>query len=113
MSYGNIPTNDSSITIDDVDTAGITVEVQNGAGVSGAASSVANKLTEFGYNVTSVGNAESNIYKETLIIYNGESFRNQALAIKNTLNNGRCVDGSNLYNMKSDILFIIGGDLTI
>lgn len=113
LSYGMLPVTDDEKTINDVDPSSFTIFIQNGAGIDGAGSMLADKLTSQGYNVTGKGNAESNIYQETLIIYKDESMKGNAQAVKNSINNGRLVNGNGLYNMTTDVLIIIGADLKI
>lgn len=113
ISYGMLPTSEADITFEDIDPGSFTIVIQNGAGVDGAGAMLEGKLKSMGFNVIETTNADSNIYQETLIIYGDESMKQNAIAIKNSLNNGRTVDGKGLYNMKSDILIIIGADLKI
>ncbi len=52
---------------------GLNVEVLNGAKIPGIARSVANKMTELGFNVVNIDNADSFDYQKTvLIIYSRE-----------------------------------------
>lgn len=74
---------------------------------------VTEKLKSMGYNVVKSDNAEMNTYQETLIVYNGDKQKDNAEAVKNSLNNGRLVNGTGLYQMTTDILVIIGGDYKI
>ena len=113
ISYGMIPQTEDDITYKDIDPSSFTIIIQNGAGVDGAGAMLADKLKNMGFNVVDTTNADSNIYKETLIIYDSDSMPTNAIAIKNSLNNGRIVSGNGLYNMHSDILIIIGADLKI
>lgn len=108
-----ILTTEDDLTYKDIDPSSFTIIIENGAGIDGAASSLADKLKGMGFNVIDSHNADSNIYKETLIIYGDASMKTNAIAIKNSINNGRVVNGEGLYNMKSDILIIIGADLKI
>lgn len=113
ITYGIVPTSSTEYTIADIDPSSFTILVQNGAGITGAASTLADNLKNMGFNVIGSQNAESNIYVETLIIYNGESMKKNAQVVCNLINNGRLVDGDGLYNMTSDILIIIGYDFKI
>lgn len=108
-----IPQTEDDITYKDIDPSSFTIIIENGAGIDGAASMLSEKLKNMGFNVIDSHNAESSIYKETLIIYGDEKMRTNAVAIKNSINNGRLVEANGLYNMKSDILIIIGADLKI
>ena len=74
---------------------------------------LSDKLRSLGYDVTGSINADTNIYQDTLIIYSGDNMKSNAQAVKNSINNGRLVNGNGLYNMTTDILIIIGADLKI
>ena len=113
ISYGLLPKSESEINFEDIDPGSFTIVIQNGAGVEGAGAMLADKLRSMGFNVIDTTNADTNLYKETLVIYGDESMRTNAIAVKNSINNGRLVEGNGLYNMKSDILIIIGADLKI
>lgn len=113
ISYGMLPTSEDDITYKDIDPGSFTIVIENGAGIDGAASMLSDKLKGMGFNVIDSHNADSNLYKETLIIYGDQSMKQNAIAIMNSISNGRVVDGEGLYNMKSDILIIIGADLKI
>lgn len=113
ISYGMLPKSETEINFEDIDPGSFTIVIQNGAGVEGAGSNLADKLKSMGFNVVDTSNADTNLYKETLVIYGDESMRTNALAVRNSINNGRLVEGNGLYNMKSDILIIIGADLKI
>lgn len=47
-----------------------TVEVQNGTDIEGAAGVIADMLTSQGFKVAKKGNAEQQVYNETLVVYN-------------------------------------------
>ena len=113
ISYGMLPKSENDITYEDIDPGSFTIVIQNGAGVDGAGAMLADKLRSMGFNVIDTSNADTNVYKETLVIFGDESMRTNAIAVRNSINNGRLVAGNGLYNMKSDILIIIGADLKI
>lgn len=113
MSYGSLPSTDDDITISDVNPGSFTISVQNGSGVDGAGAMLSDKLNQLGFSVAGVQNADSSAYEETLIIYNGDNNKNNAYAIKNSIDNGRVIKGDGLYNMNTDILLIIGLDYKI
>ncbi len=108
-----LPKSENDITYEDIDPGSFTIVIQNGAGVDGAGAMLADKLRSMGFNVIDTSNADTNVYKETLVIFGDESMRTNAIAVRNSINNGRLVAGNGLYNMKSDILIIIGADLKI
>ena len=113
ISYGSLPKTEDEIDFEDIDPGSFTIVVQNGAGVDGAGAMLEERLKSMGFNVIETGNADSNIYKETLVIYGDDSNRTNAIAVRNSIKNGRLVNGNGLYNMKSDVLIIIGSDLKI
>lgn len=113
ISYGNLPNNDSDLTVKDINPSSFTIKIQNGAGISGAGAMLEKQLKDLGFNVVSVSNAENNVYEDTLIIYNGDSMKKNAEVVKNSINNGRLVNGDGIYNMDCDVLIIIGSDLKI
>lgn len=113
MDQGSLPSTDDDITINDIDASSFSILIQNGAGIDGAGAMLSGKLTNLGFKVSGTENADTNVYQETLIIYNGDDFEKDAYAVRNTINNGRIVDGQGLYNMKSEIMIIIGADLKV
>lgn len=113
MSYGMFPAENTEKTINDIDPKSFTLFVRNGSGVDGAAAMIATNLTNAGYNVKGTDNAETNVYTETLIIYKNKDYKGDAEAVKNSINNGRTVNGDGLYNMETDVLIIIGDDYKI
>lgn len=113
ISYGELPVEQSEKTINDIDAGSFTIYVRNGSGIDGAAAMVTDKLKSLGYNVVNTDNAEMSSYEETLIIYKKADLKGNAEAVKNSLNNGRLVNGDGLYDMKTDVMVIIGGDYKI
>ena len=59
-----------------VDPSSFTIEVQNGTDITGAGATTADTLTAAGFNVTKTGNAEQQVYEETLVIYNTKPVKN-------------------------------------
>lgn len=51
-----------------LDRSDLSVEVQNGSGVSGAASKLSDSLKGFGYHIVSVGNADKSDYEKVLVL---------------------------------------------
>lgn len=68
----------SSAPSETVDPASFTIEVQNGTDISGAATATADSLAAAGFNVTKSGNAEQQVYEETLVIYNTKPAKSTA-----------------------------------
>ena len=89
----------------------ITVDVRNGAQVTGAAKRMGELLESVGYQVKSVGNTNDNTtYPETLVIYKDPAFEIAAKAIVSDLAAGRVVNGGDFYTFDTDVLVIIGQD---
>jgi anionic cell wall polymer biosynthesis LytR-Cps2A-Psr (LCP) family protein len=98
---------------DGVNPADVTVEVRNGASITGAATAAAAVLTESGYAVEGIGNTDDDTtYPETLIVYMNDSLSGAAKAVARDLHNGRTVNGGDFYSSDSDIIVIIGLDWT-
>lgn len=93
-----------------VDRSSFKVEVRNGAGITKGASQVADLLRGEGFNVTEVGNAESDAFPETLVVYNGDEHKAQAEDVVAALGTGRTIIGGDYYTYTGDVLVIIGKD---
>lgn len=88
-----------------------TVEVQNGTDIAGAATTTANELTAKGFRVEKSGNAEQQVFKETLVVYKSdENGPSQAKAVIDALGMGRAVDAAAYYKFDTDVLLVIGYD---
>lgn len=66
---GQVPTTSEDDGIELVNPASFTVEVQNGTSITGAASTTADLLKSKGFLVEKTGNAEQQVYTETLVVY--------------------------------------------
>jgi LCP family protein required for cell wall assembly len=98
---------------DGVNPADVTVEVRNGASITGAATAAAAVLSAEGYVVEGIGNTDDDtIYPETLVIYTNDTLSGAAKAVVRDLHNGRAVNGGDFYTSDSDIIVIIGLDWT-
>jgi polyisoprenyl-teichoic acid--peptidoglycan teichoic acid transferase len=86
------------------------VDVRNGAGVAGCATEAADILKKAGYNVTTVANASSFVYDETLIVYADASDKAAAKAAAHTLGCGRVIASTGAYVFSTKLLVIVGGD---
>ena len=87
----------------------ITVTVSNGGGISGAAKQAAGVLQTQGFRITSTGNANLNVYRQTLVIYKKD--RSLASLVARYLQPGTKIVRSNgFYTFKTDILVIVGKD---
>jgi LCP family protein required for cell wall assembly len=86
-----------------------TVTVSNGGGISGAAKQAAGALQTQGFRVSSVGNANVNVYKQTLVVY--KSDRSLAQSVAQYLPpNAKIVKSFGFYSFKTDVLVIVGKD---
>jgi len=92
-----------------IDKKSFTVEIQNGADVAGAAAATAEVLKAAGFNVGEVGNAEQQVYSETLVVYKDNGIQ-QAQAVIDAIGIGRAVYASYYYEFEADVLVIIGSD---
>jgi hypothetical protein len=86
------------------------VDVRNGYGTPGAATSVSDMLALAGYKQGEIGNANTLVYKETLIIYRGDEDRQAALDIKARLGYGRVIPSMERYSFEGNLLVVVGGD---
>ena len=104
-SGGVTGTSSSAITTSDY-----TVTIRNGAGISGCASDAAAKLKAVGYGIGDVGNANSFVYDETLVVYDDKAEKVVAESIVSTLGVGRAVYSSGSYSFNGDLLVVVGKD---
>lgn len=100
----------ASVDASNVDPSSFTVVVRNGGGITGAAANFASILTEQGFNVTDVGNADSQVYEETLVVYKDEDKAACAQAVADAMGVGRTTNASAYYSFDSDVLVMIGRD---
>lgn len=89
----------------------VTVEVRNGTSINGAAASLANMLTQLGYNITGTGNTGDGItYPETLVVYTDKAYEDAAKAIVREVGIGRVVNGGDFYASDAGVIAIVGAD---
>jgi LCP family protein required for cell wall assembly len=93
-----------------VDASAYTVTVRNGYGLAGSATAVSDMLALAGYRQGEVGNANSYVYKETLIIYRDDSDLDAANDIRSRLGYGRVIPSLDRYAFDGNILVVVGGD---
>jgi LCP family protein required for cell wall assembly len=86
------------------------VDVYNGCGITGAAASVSETLVVAGYRRGETGDARNNAYAETLIIYQNETDRAAANAVKQQLGYGNVLASQGDYTFKGNILVVVGQD---
>jgi LCP family protein required for cell wall assembly len=94
----------------DVNTGDFTVEVRNGYGIQGSATSVSDSLVLAGYKRGNIGNASSMVYTETLIIYQEDTDKDAATDIQSRLGFGRVIPSNGRYDFTVNILVVVGGD---
>ncbi len=110
LAAGNPPETRTEDVIN-LDRSTVTVEVQNGGGINGAAAKMAERLQNAGYLVGDVGNAENaGVYNETLVIYKDQAFEPAARAIVSDMALGRVVNGGDFYTFTGDVLVVVGKD---
>ena len=93
-----------------VDPGSFSITVRNGAGITGAAAQMSDQLTADGFNVTEVGNTDSPVYDETLVIYKDEAFEAAAQSVATALTEGRVINGGDYYTFETDVLVVLGSD---
>lgn len=93
-----------------IDPASFTITVRNGAGITGAASQMADQLRAGGFNVADIGNTDSPVYDETLVIYKDPAFEQAAQSVASALTSGRVVNGGDYYTFDTDVLVVLGAD---
>lgn len=86
------------------------VVVRNGSGLSGVAAEVSSMLTNRGYNVTSVGDADSYDYTNTVVVYDDPANASSARAIAGSIGVGSAVENDGSYVFDGDYLVVIGSD---
>lgn len=85
------------------------VEVLNGAGVTGLAGRVASTLSDKGFNTTS-GKADSYDYSKTRVIYVGDGNKAKAQAVAEVLGLGTVKADDGTYAGKADVVVVLGSD---
>lgn len=92
--------------------SGPTVEVLNGSGVPGAAAKAAEKLSQIGFNVVYIGNAESFSNSKTQIFIHTTGMNTSAKIIQETLGCGEMKTDS-ISSNKCDFTVILGKDFPL
>ncbi len=93
-----------------VDTTQYVVAVRNGYGIDGCATAVSDMLTLAGYQQGEIGNANSMVYEETLVIYRDDTDRAAAEDIQARLGYGRIIPSLSRYSFEGNVLVVVGGD---
>lgn len=85
------------------------LSIKNGTNREGLAASAASKVYGLGFTIN-VGNADSQDYKETVIVYDNEDKQEAAEAIRDALGCGKVMKNDGSYSFGSDILVVVGTD---
>jgi len=92
-----------------VSASSVTVTVRNGSGIAGAAKQVASILKAKNFKVPETGNANQNVYKNTLIVYKDNLAAAELVA--STLPPGtKLVQSRGMYSFSSTVLVVVGKD---
>ncbi len=90
--------------------SGPIVEVLNGSGVPGAAAKAAEKLSQLGFNISYIGNADTFSNHKTLILIHREGMNASARLIREILGCGETREDNS--SSRSDFTIIIGKDFS-
>ena len=93
-----------------VDPSSFTLTVRNGGGITGAAAQMSETLTGLGFVVQGTGNTDTDVYNETLVVYNDDANEAAAQTVVSALGMGRTVAGGGFYTFDTDVLLIVGKD---
>lgn len=88
----------------------VTLTVRNGAGVSGIAKIVADKLAKAGFPIKDTGNMGQFVYGRTLVVFRSDKDTAKATLVREELGVGDVVPARGMYSYDGDILIIIGKD---
>lgn len=91
-------------------TGKLSITLRNGSGIDGAAGEVESRLSEYGFKLKNMGNADSFVYDDTMVVYKDEAHKDDVQALVDALGFGRITDQSVFYSFKSDILVVVGKD---
>lgn len=87
----------------------IDVTVRNGSGISGIAKQAASILKAKEFRVGDVGNANQNVYKETMVIYKTD--RVAAELVASALPPGtKIIESRGMYSYTTEVLVVVGKD---
>lgn len=92
-----------------LDRADLTIEIQNGSGVAGAATKASTTLKDLGYDVLSTGNADNFDYESTVIKVKS-SKKNFLELLKKDLSDDYTIDetSSSLTGSEADAVVVVG-----
>lgn len=103
-------TDNTEGSVSTVDTTQYVVATRNGYGIDGCATAVSDMLALAGYKQGEIGNANTFVYEETLIIYRDDTDRVAAEDIKARLGYGRVIPSLSRYSFEGNVLVVVGGD---
>lgn len=89
----------------------VAVTIRNGTTRDGLAAEASSKLVDLGYR-TNVGNANSQDYTSTVIVYDDDSMRGDAEKIRDELGCGQVMKNNGDYLFNTDILVVVGTDFS-
>ena len=89
----------------------VAVTIRNGTTRDGLAAEASSKLVDLGYR-TNVGNANSQDYTSTVIVYDDDSMRGDAEKIRDELGCGQVMKNNGDYLFSTDILVVVGTDFS-
>jgi len=103
-------TDNMANVISTVDTSQYLIAVRNGYGLAGSATAVSDMLALAGYIQGEIGNTNTFVYQETLIIYRDDYDREAAEDIRARLGYGRIIPSLGRYLFEGNVLVVVGGD---
>jgi LCP family protein required for cell wall assembly len=93
-----------------INTSAYVVDTRNGGGIPGAAAAISDMLALAGYQQGDVGNTNSMVYTETLVVYDDEASRLAAEDICLRIGYGRAIPSLGRYLFEGNILVVVGSD---
>jgi LCP family protein required for cell wall assembly len=96
-----------------VATGDYVVDVRNGCGTDGCATSVSDMLALAGYRHGEIGNANSFVYDTTLVIYQDDARKAAAEDIRKRLGYGKLISSEGRYTFTGDVLVVVGDDFPV
>ena len=88
----------------------ITVSVRNGAGVSGIAKTVADKLKKQGFVIKDTGNMGQFVFDKSLVVYRSSADVAKANVVADALNITTVEPSKGMYTFPGEVLVVIGKD---
>jgi hypothetical protein len=95
-----------------VNAKAVKITIRNGAGVSGYGAQAAAILKSKGFTIKTVGNANQNVYKTTLVVYKTDLAAANAVAAC-LVPGAKVVKNRGLYTSPTEILVVVGKDWDI